>query len=232
MKTSRPLFLLIPLSLLVVVVLTLYLQDFVQSEVAGPLTNAIGITVRLIRSIPESLDWTFVLVIAIIVVIRSFNAHQEPAIDQVDPILNRTKRERVDFWIIQLQHTHGDYGHLRLTDFLGKLILEVIAHREQLIQPEVERRVENRELIVPEEIRAYLSNMRRRTYAKKVGYITMLWKRLISSLELDINRLSQTSQSGKESENINKPVPNQGNQFAEMESVLDFLEEQLKIQYP
>lgn len=229
MKTIKSFYIYIPLALMLVVILTFVFKDFVQNKVAGPFTNTVSVVVGLINSIPEYWTWTFLLVVILFIAIRSFDTNNVQISNQVEPILKHPKRERVDFWIVQLHYLRSDYGQLRPFDFLGKLILNVVAYHEQLSQADTDQKIENRELIVPDDVRIYLSKIRNQTHHKRTGFFSNFWNRIRSVSILNLFHPSQPNQNGKETDHYSKThLPNDNN-YSEIESVLNYLEEQLKI---
>jgi hypothetical protein len=138
---------LIPLA----VALMFSLRGFVREVILVPLSLLFWLADLLIRSTPQVLFWGVLLVICLIIAVRSLYAAREPVVDQMSDVeLRLTRRQRVGFWIFQMQMLRQGVARARFADFLSRLGLEVLAFREQVTPAEAEVRLQKGELLAPE----------------------------------------------------------------------------------
>lgn len=209
--------LLVPL-LVLVIVLTILLTDFVREAIVVPISYVLWLGNLVLKSISQILLWAWLPVIALFIALRSLStAKKDKPIGIVSEAETRyPRRQRVDFWVIQIHHSHGYFGRTRFAEHLGRLILDILAYQERITPWEIEQRIENGDLEVPPEVRSYLHEKRRR-YSEGSGG---LYQRLRRWLKNAVAILIKGRSSARSSQH-----------HPDLETIVAFLEKQLEVEY-
>jgi len=189
-----------------VVLLMFGLRDFVRETLAPPLSYMIWLVGIIFQTIPQIWFWTGLLIVVLIIAMRSLDRERRPspAAPGKSPF---PARGRINVWAERVNMLlTGKYSRNRFGYFIGKLILDVMAHEERLSYKDVERRLEQSEADVPPAVRDYLLSRLRPAYA---GVRPSFFTRLKRFLGLEKPLMAQL--------------------HAELETVITFLEDQLEV---
>jgi hypothetical protein len=214
---KRLVWLLAPL-LVLVIVLTIFLTDFVREAIVVPISYILWLGNLVLKSISQILLWAWLPVIAFFIALRSLStAKKDKPIRIVSEAETRyPRRQRVDFWVIQIHQSHGYFGRTRFAEHLGRLILDILAYQERITPWEIEQRIENGDLEVPPVVRSYLHEKRRRYSEGSGGLYQRLRRWLKNAVTILIKGRSSV-----------RPASH----HPDLETVVAFLEKQLEVEY-
>jgi len=209
--------LLIPL-LVLAVILTIALTDFVREAIIVPISYVLWFGNLVLNSISQILLWAWLPAIALFIALRSLSTanKNKPAQIISEAETRYPRRQRVDFWVIQIHQSYGYFGRTRFAEHLGRLILDILAYQERSTPWQIEHRIENGDLEVPPEIRSYLHEKRRRYSEGSSG----LYQRLRRWLKNAVAILIKGRSSARPA--LYHP---------DLETVVAFLEKQLEVEY-
>ena len=234
--SARILVLLLAPSVLLVATLTLILRDWVRDAIVTPILFILWLGGLLIKSTPQWVFWGVFLVMALLILANSLGTRKRPDqnVGKAEP--GRPRRERVLFWAKQIRWKARRYfSPVDNVEPLRRLVLEVVAFQERLSLTEVEQRLESGELDVPPAIHATLMTWRaqsRRAYLQhgpnpEPLYPVGLWG-MLKHRWADLGRWAHDWISGlAQTQSHAQPSPFD----AELESVVQFLEDRLEIKY-
>jgi len=142
------------LVLLPVLITAFAVENFVRDVLAVPLLYAIWVALLLFESIPQSMLWAGLVLLAIVAATRTLDRRKRLPRGRRDETL---ASRRVETLASLLRQAEGNiFGRWRLAQRLGGLVVELIADDERVSQREIHRRVEGGTLDISPELRAYL----------------------------------------------------------------------------
>lgn len=181
--------LVIPAGILLAALLILLFnaQDVVREVVVLPLSYWFWVIGIFIRSTPQMFFWAMLLVVGALIAIRSLAGRRAalaviPGLDDYEPDAPLTGR--VSYWVVKLdQAGRPGSGYFRVSfhTALGKLLIEMLAHRYRLPVNQVEDRLRAGLLDVPDEVRDYALGSARRLEASTEPALVRLWQTVIES---------------------------------------------------
>jgi len=209
--------LLIPL-LVLAVILTIALTDFVREAIIVPISYVLWFGNLVLNSISQILLWAWLPAIALFIALRSLSTanKNKPAQIISEAETRYPRRQRVDFWVIQIHQSYGYFGRTRFAEHLGRLILDILAYQERSTPWQIEQWIENGDLEVPPEIRSYLHEKRRRYSEGSGGLYQRLRRWLKNAVAILIKERSSA-----------RPA----SYHPDLETVVAFLEKQLEVEY-
>lgn len=217
---GRKALLIVGLGLLPLFLLSLLLRDFARQAIAEPMARLFWLAGILYRSTPQVICWGMLLFTAFMLAVKSLrlprSSVRQPA-ESAEPEFSR--RERVSFWILQIYLSRWGYSRLRFADQFSRLILDVLAFREQLPSIEVEKQLENRQIELPSSAWIFLQARR----APFQAGAARLWRRL----DMALHRLAQFASGGDGTENARSPRAFPVD--PDLEDAVKYLEEQMEI---
>jgi hypothetical protein len=144
----------IGLALLLTGLLALIINGTIGELVVVPLLFLWWAAQVLYQSIPQALLWAVFVLIAMLLVAKSFPWSSAP-IPPVEP--QAVAQGRVADWSRWLgASSRDDHSRWRLAQRLSQLAVETLAFREQCPPQEIGRRLDNGTLDIPPQLRAYL----------------------------------------------------------------------------
>lgn len=164
------LWLLLPVAL-VVILLTVVLQDIVHHVILVPVAYVFWLGGQLLNSTPDILLWGWLILMAIILAVRSFNTGKDLRSRPVDPKIYRSRRDRQAFWLLQIQLAESPYARMRFVDFLSKVTIHVLSFRERMQPLDVEQNLEIGDLVIPPEVARFIQPKAR----PRVTHSKRLW---------------------------------------------------------
>jgi len=192
--------------LLLVVLLTLGLRDFVRDTIALPLSYILWFVGIIVRTIPQLWFWAGLLIVILITAMRSLDRERRPS-PGAPGKSPYPARGRIAVWAERVNMLlRGKYSRHRFGYFIGKLILDVMAHEERLNYRDVERRLQQSDIDVPQAVRDYLISRLRPAHTEARPKFFNRLKRFLG---------------------LEKQLAVQLN--AELETIITFLEEQLEV---
>jgi len=152
---NRRIFIIIGLSVILIVVTLLFLQDLVREVVIVPLSYAIWYGKLIYESFDQEAIWVSFLIIFVVIAILSMNISRKRTISTDH--FRGTSAKGVHLWRERLQDTkRGEYLKWRLAQRLSVMIIEAQAYRYGLTTAQIEEMLNNGTLEIPDAIRAYL----------------------------------------------------------------------------
>jgi len=201
--------------LLVVLLLAYTLQDFVRTVIVLPGSYLIWLLRTIFNSLPQILFWGVLIVFAFVLFYKSLTKKSDPPISEENKELMAARRSRFSFWRLQLYH-RSDISNNRLIEFIDRLVLEVLSFVYSVPAWQVEKRIENREIEVPNSLESYLIINR-----QVPAVFPVTWYRVF--LRVIRPWLQRIRRSPTES------PPQSSDQ--ELEEIIHYLEEQLEIHH-
>ncbi len=199
----------------VIVVLAWFLQDFTRRVIVLPASQLIWLFDLLIDSTPQVVFWIALLVIAGILIGKSFS---KPTVLGQEPPGKETrsiKRSRVAFWFFQLSH-HDKYFQGRLIDDVDRLAVDILTYSYRLPVWQIEKRLEIGEIDVPIELNTFLQERKQNqsiNQSASLGWLRNIWFRIRIFFRREPINATYAS---------NNP---------DLEAILDYLEKELEIHY-
>ncbi len=195
--------LLFVLVLLLAIPLTLLLWNVARDAIVVPLLYILWLGRLIFRAIPQVFLWLSFLVIALSHIVKSLTKQRKPA--REIPDREAPSPGRVGIWTRRIHLTERrSFSRWYFAQHLHKLILDILAHHERVETRQIKQRLENGELDAPPEVQTYLSIGLARIFPKYT---------LLSRLRRYLPLGMRTS-----------PLD------LDLESVVQFLEERLKIE--
>jgi hypothetical protein len=144
----------IGLALLLVGLLALIISGTIGEVVVVPLLYLWWSAQVLYASIPQALLWGLFVVIAVLLVAKSFPWSTAPSAPAAPPAVSQG---RVADWSRWLHNSsRDDHARWRLAQRLSQLAIETLAFREQCPPQEISRRLRDGSLDLPAQLRDYL----------------------------------------------------------------------------
>lgn len=155
------------ITLVICGILIFFFWDFFKTQVVLPLYGFLILINFGINSVPQGV-FLFLLTIACLVfILHSLNSvFGQDAAEEYSSIVAYGIEvvSRYEFWRNQCSHLNKNiFTHQEFILSTRRLILNILANQEQLDIFEVEQKVENRELAVPESVCDFLCERRLRT---------------------------------------------------------------------
>lgn len=154
-RWRRFLWLLVPATIFVIL-MTVVLQDLVRQVILVPAAYVAWLGGLILKSTPDILLWSWLILMVIILALRSLSTGRDRRFHQEEPRLYRSRRERLAFWLLQIQLADSEYARLRLVDFLGKLVTGVLSYRERMLPAQIEQRLRSGDLEIPPEVALFV----------------------------------------------------------------------------
>ena len=191
--------------LLLTILLVIVFRVAVQEIVVEPLWNIIVVVHLFLSYLPQELFWTLFILAALYLAGRSLAGRGRP------PRSRPTEMQypgQVGAWARRIHLVaRGDYSRWYFLQYLGKLIVSVLADRERLDPREIRRRLKAGELDVPPEVQACIqAEMAGGVPRRLPDVILRLWQRL-------------------------KTRPQRASSDSDLETIVQFLEHQLEVPY-
>lgn len=138
-----------------VVVLMLALRSFVHDVLALPVSYFLWFADLAFKSIPQSVCWAALLAMVIVVALKSLGGGRGAPFPK--PKASVPRPGRVGMWAERIDLLlSGRYSRHRFGYYIGKLIIDVLSHEEQVGYRDIERRIEEGTLVVPPAVETYL----------------------------------------------------------------------------
>ncbi len=161
-KMDRKTFLLfLLLSLLAALLVMFVIREFVQQNIALPISFIFWLASLVLKSIPQVFFLALLLTIAFFYALKSLSTTRPVLQTRAAEPIGSRKRERVGFWMLQIYRARRIFSRQfvdpwGLKDPLKKLTQEVLAYRYHISTAQVEQRMENGEMDIPMDILEYL----------------------------------------------------------------------------
>jgi hypothetical protein len=212
-RVQRLLLILLP-ALALAFGLAYVIRNSVRDAVILPLTYLLWFGSLLIRSTPQVLFWGLLLTLGLVIAARSLGAPRNPLQRIGELPFRLPRRERLGFWVLQLQMAQWRNSMVRFSDFFGRLIIEVLAFRYHITPAQMERNLAD-EQGLPAEVWAYL-NARRAPLALN-NSILKIWVTRFGEIRRAIGQKRFHTQASPVLDNL--------------EQALSFLEAELEIKH-
>ena len=189
--------------LLLTLLLVIVFRDAVQEIVVEPLWNIIVVGRLLFGYLPQGLFWTLFILAALYLGAKSLTGRERPPRSRSTAV---QYPGQVGAWARRIQLvTRGDYSKWYFLQYLGKLIVSVMADRQGLDPREIRRRLKAGELDVPPEVQACIqAEMAADVPRRFPEAILRLWQRI-------------------------KTRPRRASFDSDLEKIVQFLEHQLEV---
>ncbi len=208
-------------SLVLVVILSLSLREFVRQSIIMPLAFVWSLLAYLFSSTPQVLFWAIFVLISVIIIGKVILGGKEPPLAMPTPQHEDNLapgRDRIYHWSIQVQLAlHGNlYFRDRVMRSLERLVMGVIAYQERLTVKEVEEALAHRSLEVPADINKLFDYQRPQglTADGDLGHRLAFW---FGKIKAWFSRFKSRNEPGM--------------QYQQLEEIVDYLETQLEIKH-
>jgi hypothetical protein len=180
---------------LLTILLFIIFRDAIREIVVEPLWN-IAVIVRLLLSyLPQGVLWGLFLLAALYLAAKSLSGRVRL------PRARPTEKQipgQVSAWARRIHLvTRGDYSRWYFLQNLARLIVGVLADREQLESREIRRRLKTGELDVPPEVQACIQAEMASGVSRRFSDVILgLWQRVTrrprrASFDSDLERIIQ-----------------------------------------
>jgi hypothetical protein len=196
---------LLGLIILISIPLVATLRSFTRDYVMALIPRLLWIVRLFISSIPQLFFWFLFLSISLFIAGRSLIKHRRPAPTSSTSITPLAGRVQALMHAID-RTSQGVYFKWRLAQHLLGLTLETMAYRERVSPDEMRQRLKSGTLIMPPTIKGYLQTGLTPVYTAPAGLFSRIKQRLRQGViisPLDLNP----------------------------ETIIQFLEDQLEIEY-
>ena len=189
--------------LLLTVLLVIVFRDAVREIVVEPLWNIIVVVHFFLSNLPQELFWTLFILAALFLAGKSLAGRGRRSRSRPTEVQHPGQ---VGAWARRIHLvTRGDYSRWYFLQYLGKLIVSVLADRDRLDSREIRRRLKTRELDVPTEVQACIqAEMAVDVPQRLPDVILRLWQRV-------------------------KTRPQRASFDSDLETIIQFLEHQLEV---
>jgi hypothetical protein len=197
--------LLVGIVLLLALPLVLLLRDFAREVLLVELMRIFWGARILFESLPQLPLWVLVLLAVLVIAASSLRGARLPMGGAVGrPVPPGGRVRTLARWIERA--SEGEYFRWKLARYLGDLTWQVMAHRERTTPQDLKQRLNAGGLDLPPAVETYLQAARVPSFGPGAGSLVRLWQRL---------RRGRSSFP---------PDPT-------LESVIQFLEDQLEVQH-
>lgn len=226
LRTSNPRRLTITAILLsiLVIALALWTRQLIYEVFVLPISYIFYVAGIIIDTTPQIFFWLAALVLSFWVAYRSLRAR--PAVPP--PIAAGQLREgpsstgRLLYWLSKvnlLRHYRSSYYQGSFHQALGRLLVEMLAHRQRLTSTEVEESIRRDEIDLPPDVREYARYCFVRTSSTQTYFFRQVWEDVLEFFRI---RLRLTSPSL----NSNTPSARAGRL---VDSVIHYMENELEV---
>ncbi len=211
--------------LVILLVLLFYARDVIREVVVLPVSYLFWAGGILLRTTPQFFFWIALLLILALAAFRSLSGKRKETAPTPPELFEmeatRDAGGRVMFWAIKvnlMRQTNGAYYLNTFHNTLGKLLLEVLAHRYRLTSLQVEERLRDGTLNVPPEVREYALTGMGRFEPDQIGFLAYLWRRVREF----VNMLTAGMKSSA-------PETLLGRDDSQVARILEYIEEELEV---
>lgn len=149
---------LVALLFLFLAILLAYISgEFLARFVYTPIINILKIFYVVLKALPQTFWWGLIILALMLVVRRSLRWKVIRELDHSTP--QKIPQSPARTWTRMVEKAEsGAYSNWMLTNQLSEMIVQNIAHREQLTRDEVERGIINGTLELTPEIKTFLTS--------------------------------------------------------------------------
>jgi hypothetical protein len=169
-------------------VLFYFMRDIVREMIVYPLSYLFYVGGVLLDVTPQVFCWFSVLLLSLWIAFRSLNPKRkaEPIATTIRPESDAHAgiRGRMNFWAVKvniLEQYKGGYFMGGFHHSMGRLVIEVLAHRYRLTTMQVEERIRAGTLELPEDVQEYMRYSLGRQEIG-LGRVRRVWERLLAAL--------------------------------------------------
>jgi hypothetical protein len=198
----------------IIFLLTWSLLDFSRRLVVVPVSYVSWLVKNIINSTHQFFFWLALLLLVGVLIGKSFRGRYIPPPEGHTPESRSPKNSRLSFWLIQLFY-RGEITQVRFSDFIDRLMLDVLTYAYGLPVRSIEQRLETGEIVLPPEVIEYFQ--KRQSLVNNRNPLQKLWRKLTLFFR---DLLPKKSASN----------PAAIRDF-ELESILTYLEDQLEIHH-
>ncbi len=152
---KRPILITLLLSLNLGIMVIVFRQDLIRELVLLPISYLVWIGGLIYRSIDQQVVWTSLIILVVIISWASLKLRRSilsPSRDQGARFSHRIER-----WSKRLTDVQrGTYMQWRLAQHLSNLAVETLAYRAGLTRTQMDERITQGDINLPDEIQAYL----------------------------------------------------------------------------
>ena len=210
-------FLAIVLLIVLILILALGIKDFVREAIVVPVSYIFWLSNIFFKTVPQAAFLGLLVLVILYIGLGSLSPEKKARSEDQPYELRTPARARVSFWSLQVRMLRGsNYARDRFSQFLTKLVVDVLAHEQQLTRLQLEDAVEEGKLDIPIEMKAFLT---RHQQAASSGS-----RRLLAWLGRVLTQIWQKAWG--------YPSPVQtSSEYAYLEKIVLYLEKQLEIKH-
>jgi hypothetical protein len=208
----------------------LWAQEIVREVVVIPISYLIWLVRIFLRSTPQFYCWMVLIVLTFMIAYRTISGRRKaysppPEIEEFPR--EEAAKGRVIYWNIKasMLSMRSGYYQSGFHNALGRLVVEMLAHRYRLTPAQVEERLRNETLDVPEEVREYILNSLYRPIPQPRGFLPWIKEAVLEVLYGWFPGLWQGAK---------RPSKQSGaDQWADprIARILDYMKEELEVTY-
>lgn len=212
--------------LLLGIVLLFWARDVIREVVVLPLSYLFWFFGLFIKSTPQLFFWIALLFISFMIAYRSLAGKKRIRVDYtygmgIDEAPDRhLVTGRVVYWRAKENLLYAGSGSYYQTTFhtaITRLLLDQLSHRYRLPASEVEKRLREGSIDVPDEVREYVLSSLTRSDQTSTGFFALLWRRVVERVRAWMAHWTKAPQD--------HPVDPQ---FAR---ILQYMEEELEVSH-
>lgn len=208
------------------IALLFWARDVIREVVVLPLSYLFWVISLFIRSTPQLFFWISALVIAFLIAYRGLAGRRKVLLEM--PLAGGISEVpdhhlvtgRVIYWRGKVHLMNAGRGSYFQNSFhlsITRLLLDQLAHRYRLPVDEVEPRLKDGSLNVPEEVRSYvLSSLSRPENASR-GFFASLWRSLMDRIRVWMSGWTKT--------------PKESQVDPRFARILQYMEEELEVSH-
>jgi hypothetical protein len=207
----------IVLVIVLVLILALGIQNFVREAIVIPLSYIFWVGNIFFKTVPQGAFLGLLVLLILYVGLRSLSPEKKARGEDQPYELRMPVRARVSFWSLQVRMLRGsNYARDRFSQFLTKLVVDVLAHEQQLTRLQLEDAIEEGKLDIPTEMKLFLTRRQQPTSSGSRGLLAWLG-RLLTQLWQKAWYHPSSVQTSLE--------------YAYLEKIILYLEKQLEIKH-
>jgi hypothetical protein len=212
LKRLAVILLIVVLALVLAAAVMAWQGSYLRERIVRPLSYAFWIASILILGTPQAIFWGILLLITVVMALRSlFASPREPPRPQLAESASY-RRSRLRFWLHQLLLNRYETARFQLYESVGRLVMDVLAYQQGITLQQFQRQIDPNE-INPEFLAPFLQ-ARTQPLGRQAS-----WN--VAELRRVFGRLWEALPFRKQPTTI---------QYADLEQVVAYLEEQMDVE--
>jgi hypothetical protein len=176
--SRRQMLLIISVILLITVPLAIGMQNFIRESIVIPISYILWIGNYVIKAIPQEVFIGILVCIGVYIGLRTlFSVEKVVQEVKLPDTWVASSRARVNFWDLQIRLTYGSrYARSRVSQHTAKLVLDVLAHQQQIHPRQVEQALLRGDIDVPPEIKAIFDYRQMAPLPRRLWFFNFIFR--------------------------------------------------------